>query len=145
MLSGELTPLNQIQTWEGLEYRCVCWDTKHHCLSSVLTHVMTVLGTVTVIALLLCIIRVLQWVMLPRELSGEESTFQCKKRERRVFRSWVGKFPWRRALQPKSSILAWRIPRTEEPGGLWSVRSQSARHNWAQTHTQNCNTLHKEG
>ena len=23
-----------------------------------------------------------------------------------------------------SSILAWRIPRTEEPGGLWSVGSQ---------------------
>ena len=28
-----------------------------------------------------------------------------------------------------SSILAWRIPRTEEPGGLQSVESQRVRHN----------------
>ena len=27
-----------------------------------------------------------------------------------------------------SSILAWRIPRTEEPGGLWSIGSQRVRH-----------------
>ena len=37
-----------------------------------------------------------------------------------------------------SSILAWRIPQTEEPGGLQSVGSQSARHNrsdWVCMHT----------
>ena len=28
-----------------------------------------------------------------------------------------------------SSILAWRIPRTEEPGGLWSTGSQRVGHN----------------
>ena len=28
-----------------------------------------------------------------------------------------------------SSILAWRIPRTEEPGGLQSTGSQRVRHN----------------
>ena len=28
-----------------------------------------------------------------------------------------------------SSILAWRIPRTEEPGGLQSMGSQRVRHN----------------
>ena len=27
-----------------------------------------------------------------------------------------------------SSVLAWRIPRTEEPGGLLSVGSQRVRH-----------------
>jgi len=27
-----------------------------------------------------------------------------------------------------SSVLAWRIPRTEEPGGLQSMGSQRARH-----------------
>ena len=26
------------------------------------------------------------------------------------------------------SILAWRIPRTEEPSGLWSMGSQKVRH-----------------
>ena len=29
-----------------------------------------------------------------------------------------------------SSILAWRIPRTEEPGGLQSMGSQRVRHDW---------------
>ena len=28
-------------------------------------------------------------------------------------------------MVPHSSILAWRIPRTEEPGGLQSMGSQS--------------------
>ena len=28
-----------------------------------------------------------------------------------------------------SSILAWKIPRTEEPGGLWSTGLQRVRHN----------------
>ena len=30
-----------------------------------------------------------------------------------------------------SSILAWRIPWTEEPGGLQSIRSQRVRHDWS--------------
>ena len=29
-----------------------------------------------------------------------------------------------RGMKTHSSILAWRIPWTEEPGGLWSVESQ---------------------
>ena len=36
--------------------------------------------------------------------------------------------PCRRAWQPHSSTLAWRIPRTEEPGGLLSMGSQRVRH-----------------
>ena len=34
-----------------------------------------------------------------------------------------------------SSILAWRIPWTEEPGGLQSRGSQRVGHNWVTTHT----------
>ena len=30
-----------------------------------------------------------------------------------------------------SSILAWRIPWTEKPGGLHTMRSQRVRHDWA--------------
>ena len=33
-----------------------------------------------------------------------------------------------------SSILAWEIPWTEEPGGLQSMGSQRDRHNWATEH-----------
>ena len=31
-------------------------------------------------------------------------------------------------MASRSSILAWRIPRTEEPGGLQSIVSQRVRH-----------------
>ena len=37
-------------------------------------------------------------------------------------------------LATHSSILAWKIPWTEEPGGLQSMRSQSVGHNWATEH-----------
>ena len=34
-----------------------------------------------------------------------------------------------------SSILAWRIPHTEEPGGLQSTGLQRVRHYWATKHS----------
>ena len=39
-----------------------------------------------------------------------------------------------------SSILACRIPWREEHGGLWSMRSQSVRHNWATNPFQRTHT-----
>ena len=40
-----------------------------------------------------------------------------------------GRFPWRREdMAIHSNILAWRIPLTEEPGGLQSTGSQRIRH-----------------
>ena len=36
---------------------------------------------------------------------------------------------WRRKWQPNSSVLAWRIPGTGEPGGLPSMGSHRVRHN----------------
>ena len=42
---------------------------------------------------------------------------------------------WEDALEEDmathSSILAWRIPGMEEPGGLQSMGSQRVRHDWA--------------
>ena len=32
--------------------------------------------------------------------------------------SWVGKIPLEKEMATHSSILAWKIPWTEEPGGL---------------------------
>ena len=37
--------------------------------------------------------------------------------------------PLEKGMAAHSSILAWRIPWTEEPGGLQSIRSQRVRHN----------------
>ena len=36
-----------------------------------------------------------------------------------------------KGMATHSSILAWRIPLTEEPGGLQSMGSQKVRHDWA--------------
>ena len=36
--------------------------------------------------------------------------------------------PWEKEMATHSSILAWRIPWTEEPGGLLFMRSQRIRH-----------------
>ena len=38
------------------------------------------------------------------------------------------KDPLEKGTATHSSILAWRIPRTEEPGGLQSMGSQRVRH-----------------
>ena len=48
--------------------------------------------------------------------------------------------PLEKEMAAHSSILAWRIPWTEEPGGLQSMGSQRVGHNRAHTHT---NTLIK--
>ena len=37
------------------------------------------------------------------------------------FDLWIRKIPWRRKMAIHCSILAWRIPWTEEPGGLKSM------------------------
>ena len=36
--------------------------------------------------------------------------------------------PLEKEVATHSSILVWRIPWTEEPGGLWSIRSQRVGH-----------------
>ena len=41
------------------------------------------------------------------------------------FPSLGGEDPLEEGMATHSSILAWEIPWTEEPGGLWSMRSQS--------------------
>ena len=39
--------------------------------------------------------------------------------------------PLEKEMASHFSVLAWRIPWTEEPGGLRSLESQRVRHNWA--------------
>ena len=44
--------------------------------------------------------------------------------------------PLEKEMATYSSILAWKIPRRKEPGGLQSMGSQSVGNNWAIEHTQ---------
>ena len=51
--------------------------------------------------------------------------------------------PLEKEMATYSSILAWRILWTEEPGSLQSMGSQRVRHDWAtNAHPQNKNPLH---
>ena len=47
---------------------------------------------------------------------------------------WVKSLAWEDPLEAgmatHSRILPWRIPWTEEPGGLYSIGSQRVRHSW---------------
>ena len=53
---------------------------------------------------------------------------QFRRHRRCGFDFWVGKITWRRIMATHSSILAWRIPWTGEPGRLQSMESQRVRH-----------------
>ena len=49
--------------------------------------------------------------------------------------------PLEKEMAVHSSILAWRIPRTEEPGGLQSTGSQRGEHDWATSLSLSCHLI----
>ena len=61
--------------------------------------------------------------------SGKEPACQCRRCKRCWFNPFIRKIPWRRATC--SSILAWRMPWTEESGGLHCIGSQRVRPGWS--------------
>ena len=70
-------------------------------------------------------------MMLPTE--GAFLVAQTVKRLPAMRETWVQSLGWEDPLEEgmttHSSILAWRIPWTEEPGRLQSMGSQRAGHN----------------
>ena len=65
------------------------------------------------------------WASLVVQLANSQPTMW----ENRV-RSLGGIDPLEKEMATHSSILAWRIPWTEEPGGLQSMGSQRVGHDW---------------
>ena len=61
----------------------------------------------------------------PGGASGKELACHCRRGERQVG-SLGGEDPLEQGMATHSSILAWRIPGTEEPGGLQSMGSQES-------------------
>ena len=55
----------------------------------------------------------------------QESASQCRLT---AFQSLGREDPLEKEMATHSSILAWKIPRTEEPGGLQSTESQRVRY-----------------
>ena len=73
-----------------------------------------------------CIRHLLEEVF-PGSSSGKELVCQCKIYETRV-QSLGQEEPLEEYMAIHSNILAWRIPWTEEPGGLQSTGSQRIEH-----------------
>ena len=68
-----------------------------------------------------------QWG-LPCRLSSKEAIYQCREHG---FNLQVGKLPLEKETAMHSSVLAWEIPWTEEPGGPQSTGSQRVGHDRA--------------
>ena len=66
---------------------------------------------------------------------GASLVAQMVKRLPAMRETWVWSLGWEDPLNKEmalhSSILAWRIPWTEDPGRLQSMQSQRVRHDWA--------------
>ena len=67
-------------------------------------------------------------VIFPGDVGGKEPTCQCRRHKRHGFNPWVRKVLWR---STHSSILAWRIPQTEEPDRIQSIGSQIVGCDWS--------------
>ena len=65
---------------------------------------------------------------LPGGASGKESTCRCRRCKRLRFDLWDQEDPLEEGMAMHSSVHAWRIPWTEEPGGLPSIGSKRVRH-----------------
>ena len=74
------------------------------------------------------------WLGFPGGSDGEEST--CNVRDL----GWED--PLEEGMATPSSILAWRIPWTEEPGELPAMGSQRVRQDWVTKRTQGFDELY---
>ena len=79
----------------------------------------------------------------PLQYSWASLVAQLVKNPPAMWETWVWSLGWEYPLEKGkatySSILAWRIPWTEEPGGVQSMGSQRVEHDWA-TNTVNPRT-----
>ena len=64
----------------------------------------------------------------PGGASGKEPACQCKRQERHRARVLGQEDPLEEGMATYSSILAWRMPWTEEPGELLPIGSHRDRH-----------------
>ena len=65
----------------------------------------------------------------PGGARGKEPACQCRRCKRLWVQSLGQEDPLEEGMATHSSIFAWSIPWTEEPGGLQSIGSQRVRHN----------------
>ena len=71
-----------------------------------------------------------EWGGFPSSTSGNEPAGQCGRQEKWVW-SLTQEDPLEEDTASYSSILAWRIPWTEQPGRLQSIGLQRIGHDWS--------------
>ena len=67
----------------------------------------------------------------PGGTSGKEPAGQCRRHKRLRFSPLGWEDPLKKDIATHSSIFAWRIPWTEEPGGIQSIKLQRVGHKWS--------------
>ena len=70
----------------------------------------------------------------PGSASSKESGCHCRRHGFDLSQE----DPLEKGMATHSSILAWEIPWTEQPGGLQSMKLQKIRHNWSTKHHHHC-------
>ena len=85
-------------------------------------------------------------IHFPGGASGKESTCQCRRHKRQMFKLWIGKIPWRRAWQPTLVFLPWEShgqmsladysPCGCEESDTTEVTQHAYTHTHTHTHTQ---------
>ena len=65
--------------------------------------------------------------------SGKEPACQCRRLSEMQVQSLGQEDPLKEEMATHSSILAWRVPWTEEPGVLQSIGSQRVGHHWSKS------------
>ena len=70
-------------------------------------------------------------MLIVRSKSKDRIAFLALKTNKQTKQcvSIIGEDPLEKEMATHSTILAWEIPWTEEPGGLWSTELQRVSHN----------------
>ena len=66
--------------------------------------------------------------MVKKKKEKKKLACHCRRHKRCRLNPWVGKTPLEKEMATHSSILAWEIPWTEEPGRLQSRGLQRVGH-----------------
>ena len=86
-----------------------------------------------------CKLVIYTWMGFPGHSVGKECTHPAMLEIQETWvRSLAQEEPLEEGIATHSSVLAWRLPWTEEPGGLQCMESQRIRHSWsdwARVHT----------
>ena len=115
--------LRQRHLWSGSRFMALLYLMVHNCLDLACKQLFWVPYS---FFFFLKNIYLTIWAFLVAQIRKNLPAMQ----ETRVW-SLAREDPLEKGMAIHSSILAWRIPWTEEPGGLQSMRTQRVGHNWA--------------